>query len=301
MILTSWFADIRPIGYHEAMGFKSRTTKQNQTDEGGEVIAFPDGMDSFFSAFGGPSRDLSPLDQAQEYVYQAWEAPTMVRRLELAEAALAASPLCADAYNILADGAEDLGAAINLYRQGVKAGEQALGPQVFKDDVGYFWGLLETRPYMRARAGLAQCLWYAGEQDEAISHYREMLRLNPGDNQGIRYVLAACLANTLRDGALRELLADYEEDGMAAWSYTRALLAYRQQGDSAESQKLLREAKARNPHVVPYLIGQNQLPGQLPEFIGWGDESEAVSYVAEFYPGWQATPGALEWVALDAV
>lgn len=32
---------------------------------------------------------------------------------------------------------------------------------------------------MRARFGLAQCLEELGNLDEAVGHYRELLRLNP--------------------------------------------------------------------------------------------------------------------------
>jgi Tetratricopeptide repeat len=41
---------------------------------------------------------------------------------------------------------------------------------------------------MRARAGLAATLDALGDVEAAIGHYRDMLRLNPGDNQGIRYL-----------------------------------------------------------------------------------------------------------------
>src|SRR5947199_51392 len=118
-------------------------------------------------------------------MYRAWETTGRQARITLAKRALAISPLCADAYVLLAEeSAESLEEAKALYARGVEAGELALGPKTFKEDVGYFWGLLETRPYMRARAGLAQALWTSGSRDEAIAHYREMLRLNPGDNQG---------------------------------------------------------------------------------------------------------------------
>ena len=38
---------------------------------------------------------------------------------------------------------------------------------------------------MRARLGLAQALWAMGDQQAAIEHLHDMLRLNPGDNQGV--------------------------------------------------------------------------------------------------------------------
>ena len=109
----------------------------------------------------------------------------------------------------------------------------ALGPRGFEQYAGHFWGFLETRPYMRARAGLAGALLQLGDVDGALAHYRDMLKLNPNDNQGIRYVLAGCLLRQGNDGALKELLADYEDE-RAFWLYTRALAAFREGGDSDE-------------------------------------------------------------------
>ena len=77
------------------------------------------------------------------------------------------SPDCADAYVLLAEHAKTADEAQNLYEQGVAAGERALGREAFAEHEGHFWGVLETRPYMRARQGLAQCLWEAGRRREA--------------------------------------------------------------------------------------------------------------------------------------
>ena len=96
-------------------------------------------------------------------MYDAWEATSRKRAVELARKALLVSADCADAYVFLAGAtAKTPQEAIDLYRQGIEAGEQALGKKAFKEDVGYFWGLLETRPYMRARAGLTQSLGKLG-------------------------------------------------------------------------------------------------------------------------------------------
>lgn len=132
-----------------------------------------------------PVQAQTPLEQAQLLMYEAWGAQGK-RRVELARKAPEISQDCADAYVLLAEEtARNLEEARDLYEQGVKAGERALGPETFEEDVGHFWEILETRPYMRARLGLAQCLWALGERQQAIEHYTEMLRLNPNDNQGI--------------------------------------------------------------------------------------------------------------------
>jgi tetratricopeptide (TPR) repeat protein len=149
---------------------------------------------------------------------------------------------------------------------------------------------------MRARAGLAGRLWQRGEREAAVEHYREMLRLNPNDNQGIRYLLATCLIEIDRDDELAALLKQYDGDAMAAWAYAKALLAFRREGDSPRARRLLRDAMKTNPHVPARLLLQKK-PKRLPEFIGFGDENEAIAYVAENLEGWKRTPGALAWLA----
>ena len=38
---------------------------------------------------------------------------------------------------------------MGLYREGVQAGNAQSASKLSRTDVGHFWGLLETRPYMR--------------------------------------------------------------------------------------------------------------------------------------------------------
>lgn len=161
------------------------------------------------------------LDEAQELMYEAWETPQKQRRISLAKQALAISTDCADAFVLL--GREDAKTpeeAIAYYREGVNAGERALGKKAFKEDVGYFWGLLETRPYMRARHHLALALWKAGAHEEAINHYQDMLRLNPGDNQGVRYLLLTNLLFMGKDKEAAKLHKAYD-DGLADWAWSK--------------------------------------------------------------------------------
>jgi tetratricopeptide (TPR) repeat protein len=189
--------------------------------------------------------------------------------------------------------------ARDLYEQGVRAGERTLGLQAFQEDVGYFWGLLETRPYMRARAGLAACLWRLGRRSEAIAHYTDMLRLNPNDNQGLRYSLLDCLIAEGDDAAVEKLLGDYAEDASAHWLYATALWTFRREGAGQKAEEALGKALEQNRHVPAYLLGRKRLPGRLPEYIGFGDENEAVSYAAQAIEAWRKTPGALEWLAVS--
>jgi tetratricopeptide (TPR) repeat protein len=238
----------------------------------------------------------TPLEEAQALVYQALET-TGPRRGQLARRALERSPDCADAYVLLAEDAGDPQEALRLYEHGVRAGERALGRDAFQDDVGHFWGILETRPYMRARQGLAAALWHLGEREAALGHLRDLLRLNPGDNQGLRYTLATWLLATGDDAALEDLLGQYLDEGSATWAYTRALAAFRRRGAGGSADAALREALTTNPFVPAYLLGLKKLPRQLPAYVGFGDEDEAVAYIAEAAEAWLVSPQALAWLA----
>jgi tetratricopeptide (TPR) repeat protein len=238
----------------------------------------------------------TPLAQAQALVYRAFEERDEQRRVQLGQEALGRCPDCADAYVLLAEHANSRTEALGLYEQGVAAGERALGPETFRRHAGFFWGLLETRPYMRARLGLAHSLWTAGRRDEAVQHLQDLLRLNPNDNQGVRYTLAGFLLFLDRDDDLTRLLQQYPDEASAAWAYTRALLAFRQHGDTPEAHQFLQEARKTNRHVPAYLLGEKFPPTERPGAYSPGDESEALNYLGGFLAGWRDTPGAIAWL-----
>jgi tetratricopeptide (TPR) repeat protein len=252
-------------------------------------------MESFLATITGRSR-RDAIEKAQDVIYDAWERATARSRIALARKALAMSPLCADAYSILAEEARSVEEARDLYARGVEAGELALGRKGFEEYPGHFWGYLETRPYMRARAGLAGALLKLGDDEAAISHYRDMLKLNPSDNQGIRYVLLGCLLRRGDEAALKELLAAYQ-DGSAHWLYTRALLAFREGGLSKNKVvTLLKNALLANKHVPGILAGTASPVISEGDYITVGGPDEATEYVAECGPAWHGTPGAIEWL-----
>jgi tetratricopeptide (TPR) repeat protein len=236
------------------------------------------------------------LDQAQDKVFDAMEASDSAERISLAKEALAISPLCADAYVVLAGEAATLATAATLYRRGVEAGAAALGEAAFEEDVGLFWGVLETRPYMRARHGLAHTLWAQGEHDEAVAHYQDMLRLNPGDNQGIRFSLIDALLQLGRDDEAGKLLKQYKDDGSTYWAWSRALLAFRQKGDVVASRKALTRAVEANAHVATYITGRKRLPRTSPDFVRMGSKEEAAAYVQDAGAAWNAAEGAKTWL-----
>ncbi|NLG26462.1 MAG: tetratricopeptide repeat protein [Chloroflexi bacterium] len=252
---------------------------------------------AYSAAPGEPVRlsPHTPLEDAQALMHRAWEA-TGRTRIRLARKALSLSRDCADAYVLLGDEtARSLEEACALYEQGVKAGERALGTS-FERLAGGFWDDL-ARPYMRARYALADCLWALGQSQQAITHLADMLRLNPTDEQGIRYVLARFLLETEADEALGELLQRYRGDSGAFMAYTRALAAYRAEGASFRAEVLLRAALVSNYYVPGYLLGRRPIPYDVPSAYALGREDEAVTYATEFVGAWAMSGDALDWLA----
>lgn len=237
------------------------------------------------------------LNRAQIIAFDAFEARTAKRRVALAEKALAISPFCADAYGILArHAAPGSDAELDLWRKAVEAGRAALGPAAFEDCAGAFWGFIETRPFMRAMEGFAGALWSRGDLAAAAEAFGAMLELNPNDNQGARFCLAAVLLEADDDDRLATLIETYPEDSMADGTYTRALAAFRRSGDDAASRAQRAAALEANAHVPAYLTGAKAMPARRPPYYSPGDASEAVCYAELFGKAWARTPGALDWL-----
>jgi hypothetical protein len=94
-----------------------------------------------------------------------------------------------------------------------------------------------------------------------------------------------------------KLYKQYENDGMAVWTYSRVLLDFRKHRESPTADTSLSAALEINKHVPLYLLGRKKLPSNLPDHYGIGDQNEAVLYASENREVWRSTPGALEWLA----
>ncbi|OAQ58396.1 zinc finger domain-containing protein [Pochonia chlamydosporia 170] len=92
---------------------------------------------------------------------------------------------------------------------------------IFKDHVGYFWGILETRPYMRARYELVDVMLLSygtagGPVDVvqmALDHLLDMMRLCRGDNMGVRQLIPALYIRLGRDQDAYDFMKWYATTG----------------------------------------------------------------------------------------
>lgn len=244
----------------------------------------------------------TPLERAEEVANAAELASTRAARAKLARQALSLSPDCASALLVLVEDEDHPVKKLALLEQAVAAGYRAIGPESFVEyeREGAFWGMIETRPYMRAASQWAELVWVMGNRRGAITEFQRLLKLNPGDNQGLRYMLAFCLLEEQTESAratLDGLLAAYPDDAACSWDYSRALLAFQRHGPSPKSNAALKHAIKANRFVPAYLLGDKDLPDEMPSHIGFGDQSEAVDYVGFAVNAWAQTPGAIAWLS----
>ena len=258
------------------------------TDEINEYLATVEGKVPHPSA-------TTPRERADDKYNEALDARGR-RRIKLAREALALWSDCADAWTLLAEDMPDAQRARDLWQRALDAAERVLGPDAFREDVGHFWGVLETRPYMRAHAGLADALWTMGERDAAVDHWSDMLRLNPSDNQGIRMILIPRLLEAGRDDRVAEVLEQHADERSATLEFARALLAFRREGPSMAANSALSRATRANPYALKYLAGGSAPRIERTGYYRPGDESEAGMIADELGPAYAAAPGAQAWL-----
>ncbi len=257
------------------------------------------------SQSAGARRDAA--NAAQTLVYDAWEIPDRAKRIELAQTALRIYPDCADALSVLADAEYLPFKKLDLYEQALAAARRTLGEAYFEneDNVGEFYHLLETRPYLRACHGVAYASWRVGDRKRAIELCDDVLRLNRSDNLGLRYTLGMLLVEEQSEAARRELQelvtsSRSYEPKETTWYYLLSLALYQETGSPTEAARaeLIHGFRA-NRFVPDLLIGDAPLPINPSEGYAAGDSNEAADLALLTRNAWLQTSGALVWLRAE--
>ncbi|SPJ72155.1 uncharacterized protein FTOL_01883 [Fusarium torulosum] len=100
-------------------------------------------------------------------------------------------------------------------------GDIFMPANIFENGVGHFWGILETRTYMRARYNMVDCLLQTfgapGGHKEAVrqglDNPLDMLRLSRSDNMGVRDIVPHLYLRLDRDQEVYDFLKWYATTG----------------------------------------------------------------------------------------
>lgn len=232
----------------------------------------------------------SDKEYAQKLIFKAMESAPK-ERVKLAEEALEVYPYHPDAYNMLGEAERDPEKQLQLFKKGMEVGETDLGETYFKENKGSFWGLRETRPYMRAKYNYAMLEAAVGSLEKAAEQCAELLELNQNDNQGVRYTLFVMYMDLGKYDEAKKLLDEYDERYTVEGAYNQALIEYALNGMTATFKKLVKNAKNINPSVFDYLTGKQKLQAAKSN-----DQQEAAQYVQEHYYVWAKHPKLFQWV-----
>jgi len=242
-------------------------------------------------------KNESACRQAQDLAYKAMSARDPNEAVRLCLEAIEIDPHCVDALRMAAGALEPRERLIRLESL-VQVAEDDLGGESYlKENKGHFWGILETRPYMRARSYFAQTLAEAGETRAAIVEYEALLDLNPGDNQGLRYVLIGLYLEADDLDGVRRLLDQYEDEDSAMFAWA-AVLECLISKDTEGAERSLSEARGINPYVEGYLLGRKPMLREMPDYYGFGDENEALMCMDTIGVSWRKHPEAMRWLRL---
>ena len=238
---------------------------------------------------------LSNEELAQDLVYQASETDDLVEADRLIFQAFAHDADCVEAFEYLATIPASPMISLMLYKNGMNAARKKLGEECFKQHTGFFWGMHETRPFMRCLQGYGDALHILGHIDAALDVYFEMLTLNPNDNQGVRDQAGLYCLQLNRLNDFEKLTKQYADDVTAFTHYNRVLFSFIKEGDSENSRSLFAQAKKENKHVPLLLASRKELP-PLSETYSLGQKSEAIYYATYAREVWQSKIGSISWL-----
>ncbi len=247
---------------------------------------------------GAPEFPDDPAEAAQELAFRAMEEESDQKALELARKALALDPDCIDARAVVIQttiqGPDE---QIEAYRKLLAEARSKMGKEFFEENRGHFWGVVETRPFMRALESLAVLLVSRERIGESVAVMEEMIDLNPDDNQGIRDIL---LGLYLGEGDILKagmLLDRYHEDDLAVFSWGRAIERFLS-GDMEGANKALADAFKANPHVVAIMAGIEEMSDGY-EGYSPGDLNEARHCLLALERVWEKQPDVIPWIASE--
>lgn len=211
---------------------------------------------------------------ADDYLELAEEAPTKAKAEKYIKKALELEPDNMDAVSASLDLIED--STWEYYQKlsdAVKNGAKLMEKKGFMDEdsIGEYWGILETRPYMRLLNRYADFMAEAGMMSLAAKEYEEMIRLSENDNLGVRYSLMHVYAFLEQEEPALELHKKYD-----GYEETQMLLPlsvlYFKRGDFDKAEDYLKRLCATNKDTKKFFraIKKDKLDHYVEEISGYG-------------------------------
>lgn len=206
---------------------------------------------------------------AEDYVDLADAAKSPEEALSYVKKALALDPENIDALcmNAVLEGRDDPNLALSLMSRALEQATAVMERDGWfaDDNIGAFWGLAETRPYMILLRHHLECLITCGRMRAAQQEAERMLTLCENDNLGVRYILM-CLYAHFEDREAMQALHHRFEDADESQMLLPLCAGFYKLGDLEGAEAYLRRLDAVNPDTREFLyrVSNETLP-ELPE------------------------------------
>lgn len=184
-----------------------------------------------------------------------------------------------------------------LWEQAVNIGMQCFIEQFSAAGNKLEWGWIENRPFLRAYHAVGLQHMRSGNTEMALSIFRTIMALNPGDNQGVRALVVDCCLKLKMYKDVLTVCEDSADDHMAETVYGRvlALVALKR---TTQAEKALNQAVSALPLVAKELVkARHARPRNMREgHYTVGGADQAWYYWRDAGTYWGQVPGAIEFV-----
>ena len=225
----------------------------------------------------------TPLDDAYEILEEAQNAKTEKEAIKLAKKAYEKSRECFDAILFQCDLEENGIRRMKLLDDGLEFEKSRLTKEKYfdKENIGHFYGIFETRPYIRGLVIKAEYLLEEGKISQAENVCREVLRLNENDNMGARYLLMAIYATLEKENDMLKLYKKYPEEDLEMMFPLFAL--YYKLGNDKKAKEYLNRVDKCNSNFVKFFKGTIKESKNVSSgYYSRGDSSEIFMYLNRY-------------------
>lgn len=221
-----------------------------------------------------------------------YDVTSQANIIKICNEALEISPLCADAYAVLADYEDNLFEKKNLCEKAILT----VPYQISKKS-----SITECDIYHIAMNSLAITLWHINTPEnrkKAIKYAKYLLKTYSRDGFGLRYFVFNWFIEEGKYESAKTLKDSYGADFTALGRYGDVLINYAL-GNMKKAKELLELAFQSNRYVPYYIMGLKEIPDKY-EPMGYtlGFEDEAVYYSMISINAWEKVEGAINWLTL---
>ena len=223
------------------------------------------------------------LDDAYELLEKAENAKSKKQAIKYAKEAYDMCPDCFDAILFQVNLEDNPLKRWKLLEEGLKFEKDRLEEEEYfkKDNIGHFYGIFETRPYIRGLYAKANYLILDGKIKQARAVCKEILKLNENDNTGARYLLMAIYAFLEEENDILKLYKKYPEENLEM--LFPIFILYYKKGNDKKAKEYLDQINKANPDFIKFFKGTMKENKNIPGgFYSIGDSSEIIMYFNQY-------------------